>query len=251
LAILRRLRKPDFESWCAGGFLSPDILDMELKRRLWDHLPTRWPWAAKADVLYLIGEGVQSAQMFFEGTVLGGKVAELEGVQEQARSLLKALAKLSPDTVGTLDSHTAYLMLGKDAPERLSEFTESARRERELISRWWDVVQDVETAAGYAATQQAPSKAQRPSIRNAKRLVYHAADAVYCVRGALPPRGKGTWFPEFARELGSGLELTCGLALVDSVVRKMGSDGRHPEKAPESLAPYQRMGFVPPMPSPD
>lgn len=202
-------------------------------------------------MLYLVGEGVQTAQMFFEGTASGDKKKELKSVQDQARSLLKALAKLSPDTVGTLDSHTAYLMLGKDAPERLSEFTESARREHELISRWWDVVQDVEASAGYAAMEQAPSKGQRPSIQNAKRLVYYAADAVYRVRGAVPPRGKGTWFPEFARELGSGFELNCGLALVDSVVRKIESDGRHPKKTPEKMAPYRRMGFVPPVPSLD
>lgn len=223
---------------------------MDLKQRLWDRFPARWEWVEKADVLYLVGEGVQSAQGFFEETVSADRVTQLQRIQDKARDLLKALAALSPETAQALDGHIAYLMLGNDAPEQLSGFTESARREHETLSRWWDVAQDVEVAAAYAATQESPSKTDRPAIRNAKRLAYFAADAVHCVRGALPPRGKGTWFPEFARELGAGFGLTCGPALVDSVVSKMDSDGRHPKKAPAGVPPHRRALFVPPVPSP-
>lgn len=223
---------------------------MELKQRLWDRFPARWEWAEKTDVLYLVGEGVQSAQAFFEETASADRVAQLQRIQDKARELLKALAALRPETAQALDGHIAYLMLGNDTPEQLSEFTESARREHETLSRWWDVAQDVEVATAYAVTQESPSTTDRPAIRNAKRLTYFAADAVYSVRGVLPPRGKGTWFPEFARKLGEGFGLTCGPSLVDSVVSKMGSDGRHPKKTPAAVPTHRRALFAAPVPPP-
>lgn len=250
LAIVRRLRRPDFENWSSGFWLNPDPLPMELKQRLWDLFPARWEWVEKTDVLYLVGEGVQSAQAFFEETASADRVAQLQRIQDRARELLKALAALRPETAQALDAHIAYLMLGNDTPEQLSGFTESARREHETLSRWWDVVQDVEVATAYAVTQESPSKTDRPAIRNAKRLTYFAADAVYSVRGFLPPRGKGTWFPEFARELGSGFGLTCGPALVDSVVSMMGGDGRYQKKAPAAVPTHRRALFVAPVPPP-
>ena len=250
LANFRRLRRADFENWSNGEWLNPDPLPMELKRRLWDCFPARWEWVEKTDVLYLVGENVQSARGFFEKTVSSDRVTQLQRIQDKARELLKALAALSPETAGCLDSHVYYLMRA-DAQEGLSEFTESARREREILSRWWDVVQDVEAAAAYAVAQESPSKTDRPAIKNAKRLTHFAADAVYRVRGVLPPRGKGTWFPEFVRELGAGFGLTCGPTLVDSVVSNMGEDGRHLKKAPAAVPTHRRAFFVPPVPSPD
>lgn len=250
MAIVRRLQKPDFEQWETGGWVHPDPFSMELKRSLWDCFPSQWTWAEKADVLYSVGQGFQSAQAFFEETAAAARHAQLQRVQEKARALLQALASLTPEAGQALDAHLAYLILASDAPEKVSQHTEFTRREHQTISQWWDIVQDVEVAAAYAATQESPSKAYRPAIQNAKRLVYWAADAVYSVRGALPPRGKGTWFPEFASELGNAFGLSCGPALVDSVVKKMDREGSRPKKAPVSLSPDRRLFFVPPVPSP-
>lgn len=248
---VRRLKRPDFEQWTTGGWINPDILDMELKQRLWDIFPKRLTWAAKADVLYSVGESVQTAQAFFDEAASSVRVEQLQRVQTKARELLQALAALKPDTGLKLDAHLAYLVLGTDAPEQVSQFTKAARQECEAIARWWDVVQDIEVSAAYAKGHEKPLKTERPAVSNAKRLVFFTANAVYSVLGTLPPRGKGTWFPEFVRELGSAFGLRCGQALVDAVVRDMVKDCRYEVQAPKQVSVRRHIHFVVPVPSPD
>ncbi len=227
------------------------MLDMALKKRLWAHFPKHWSWDVKADVLYSVGEGVQTAQAFFDEAASSVLLEQLQRVEKKARELLQAFAALTPEAGLRLDTHLAYLVLGTNAPEEISQFTKTARTEHEAIARWWDVVQDIEVSAAYAAGHEKPSKTVRPAVSNAKRLVYFAADAVYGVRGVLPPRGKGTWFPAFAFDLGESFKLKCGQILVDAVVRDMGKDIRYAKQAAKNAHVRRHSFFVAPVLPPD
>ncbi len=249
--IVRRLVRPEFEDWAVGSCVDPDFLGEDLKRRLWEHFPPRWTWSQKVDVLYEVGERVQTAIAFFDATASAKRVEQLERIKEKARELLQAFAALDQEVGLRLDSHIAYLVLGTDPPERLSSFTAAARYESQTLGRWWDVVQDVEIASAYAASKETPSKKDRPAIANAKRLIYFAASAVHSVTGKLPPRGKGTWFPIFVRELGAGYKLTCGQDLVNSVVLDMGKLPEYKKQTPRAAHSRAHAFFKPPVPSPD
>lgn len=250
-AIVRRLARPEFEDWATGFWVDPDCLEDGLKRRLWDTFPSRWVWAQKVDVLYEVGERVQTAIAFFDAKAPANRVAQLERIKDKARELLQALAALDQEVGLRLDSHIAYLVLGSDPPEQLSEFTEAARHEGHTLGKWWDVVQDIEAASAYAASKERPNKSDRPAIANAKRLIHFAASAVHCVTGKLPPRGKGTWFPHFARELGEGYGLKCGQDLVNSVVLNMGKQPEYKNQSPRTAPVRVHAFFKPPVPSPD
>lgn len=250
-SVVRRLTRPGFENWNAGSWVDPDALDMALKKRLWAHFPKRWGWNVKADVLYSVGEGVQTAQAFFDESASSVRQEQLKQVGKKARELLQAFAALTPEAGLRLDAHLAYLVLGTDAPEEVSQFTKTARMECAAIARWWDVVQDIEVSSAYAAGKESPSKTERPAVSNARRLVHCAADAVYGVRGVLPPRGKGTWFPLFARDLGEAFGLKCGQALVNAVVCEMGKDNRYEKQAAKNAHMRRHIFFVAPEPAPD
>lgn len=234
-----------------GEWVDPDYLDMELKRRLWGHMPKSWEWSVKADVLYLVGDGLQTAKGFFEHGASAKRVAQLKRVQGKARELLQALAALTPEAGANINAHLVDLMLGTDAPERVSSFTEDARHKLEALEMWWDVVQDIEVSCAYAAAQESPQKSQRPAISNARLLAYFAARAVYIVLGKLPPRGKGTWFPEFALELGGGFNLKCGQALVNAVLCDMAEDPQYKNRVPQVAHERRHSSFTPPFPSPN
>ncbi len=247
----RKLRKPDFDAWAKGGIVPGDPFSEDLKRTLWDCFPKKWTWEEKVDVLYSVGQGMHIAESFFEEIASADCRDQLQKVQEKARALLQALAELTPQAGQELNAHIAYLVLGSDAPNRVSEYTESARKKCKAVSFWWDVVQDVEIGAAFAAAQISPSKTDRPAKQNAKRLIYFAADAVYRVMGELPPRSKEAWFAVFVRELGCACQLTCGADLIESVVQKMDCDGTHPKRAAAPIPPVRRNSFISPEPPPD
>ncbi len=246
----KKLPKQDFGVWPNANWEHHDPLPKDLERALRVYLPTEWTEKEKDDVLHSVGKGRYIAESFFEEIAPADCRDQLQKVQEKARALLQALAELTPQAGQELNAHIAYLVLGSDAPNRVSEYTESARKKCKAVSFWWDVVQDVEIGAAFAAAQISPSKTYRPAKQNAKRLIYFAADAVYRVMGELPPRSKEAWFAVFVRELGCACQLTCGADLIDSVVQKMDCDGTHPKRAATPIPPENRNSFISPEPPP-
>jgi hypothetical protein len=249
--VVRRLLRPNFEKWATGSWVDPDFLDKDLKLRLWELLDNRWAWTVKVDVLYEVGEHVQNAIAFFDATASANRVAQLVRIKEKSRELLQAFAALDQEVGLRLDSHITYLVLGSEPPERLSQFTAAARYESQILGQWWDVVQDVEIATAYAALKEKPSKNDRPVISNAKRLIYFSASAVHSVIGKLPPRGKGTWFPIFMRELGDFYKLKCGLDIVNSVVLDMSKQSQFNNQSPRAAHSRRHIFFKAPVQSPD
>ena len=223
----RRLERPDFEGEMRRVWCDPDPLPMPLKVALWALLPRRMTHDQKVHFLYRVGESTQTAEFFKNDTAPADQVAQMGRVQERARALLQSLAALSRESRGTLKAHAEFLAIGTDPPARLSPVARDVVLcpGATLPGHWWDQVQDLETAAAYAALQVMPKKTTRPKQTNSRRLVFMAATDFYRVMGRLPPGSKGAWFPVFAHVLGQALGLEIGPALVDSTVQEMAKAG--------------------------
>lgn len=224
MELTRKLERPDFEGDVKGVWCDPDPLPMEAKKALWALLPKRMAHTKKVHFLYRVGESTQTARYFYTHTAPAIQVAEIETVRAKARALLQSLAALSVESRATLKAHAEYLAVERDAPVSLSPAVRNVLiddAQAPLIGHWWDGVQDIESAAAYAAAQVQPSKTTRPAQANAKRLVYLIAEDFYRVTGRLPPASKEAWFTPFAGELGRWLRLAMGGTLVRGVLEFM------------------------------
>lgn len=244
MALPRKLERPDFEAANVGIWLNPNHLPDTVKATLWDLLPKRMTHEQKAHFLSRVGESVQGATDFRQDAPAAAQVAELTLIEERARALLIALQKLSDDARRTMKAHATFLAIGTDPPERLSPIAVGVvmNLDASLTGHWWDTVQDIETAAAYAAAQVKPAKTERPKVTNARRLATMAAQDWYAVWGKLPPSGKRSWFAPFVAELGKFAGSSIGAALAESVVQKMRESGQYPDKAPR-VAPTRVHAF--------
>ena len=230
----RRLTKPDFESDEIGAIVNPDYLSPDLKICLWELLPKRFNHGQRCRFLSLVGESFQLSEWFHIGAPTGEQLQQIQSIQSHARELLKSIAQLSPDARSNLRAHSITLAVGSAPPARLSEI--GARvvvdGKSDLLGYFWDAAQDLETAAAHTASYLRPTKTDRPSQSNARRLTAFVAKNFYTVHGKLPPRSKGTWFPLFMAELGNAAGCSIGLALVASVVEGLEKSNAFP--APDS-----------------
>lgn len=244
MALPRKLARPDFEAANIGTWINPDHLPDQVKATLWDLLPKRMTREQRAHFLSRVGESVQGATGFRQDAPMAAQVAELTLIEKRARALLIALQKLSDDARRTMKAHATFLALGTDPPERLSPLSVGIvlNLDASLTGHWWDTVQDIETAAAYAASQVKPAKSERPKVTNARRLATMAAQDWYAVWGKLPPSGKRSWFAPFLAELGNFAGTSIGASLAESVVQEMRESGRYPDR-PSAATPARIHAF--------
>ncbi len=250
----RLLKKPSFPSGRGGYWVNPDYLAAEIKASLWARLPRRMHHDRKCLFLSLTGEAMQEVPELKArdaARAIRDKIAEVES---KAHALLVAMNKLSGDAAQCLSVHGEALAWLTDPPARLSPLTQSLARSRDandffesaLLSHLWDTVQDIETAARYAAMQVKPDKAARPSQMLGRSIARSVAEKFRYVTGKLPPGSKESWFPDFIRELGASVGVSIGPAMVASVLREMSDSGQFPDKEPAPIPPEMLLQFKPP-----
>jgi hypothetical protein len=227
--------------------------DTTTKRALWVLLPKRFTDHQKAHILSLLGESVQTTALFRQDVPAAKQAKELQRIADRARALLMALSALSSPASGALKAHAAFLVLGTDAPARLSPLAQRIVMQPELADsdslpgHWWDTVQDIETATAFAQAQFVPEKGDKPSLTNARRLAYYAARDFYKVAGRLPPSNKGkSWFPDFVAEVGSFAGVRVGANLAEAVVIEMRNSGDFPNRAASPVTPARVAFFAMP-----
>jgi hypothetical protein len=148
----------------------------------------------------------------------------LEGAASEARRLLHALSKLQPGAVSAFSAHWDYLAYATEPPPpvELSELGRQMRAEEgRFLGALWELVQDFEESARFAAARCTPSKQAQVSVSHARALASNCAECFRRTAGRLPPYSKETWFPLFMATLCAweGVGLACGRALVESAVK--------------------------------
>lgn len=217
MKLPRRLSRPDFESDEIGAIVDADYLPDDLKNRLCKMLPNQMAPERRDRFLSLVGQSLQMGGWLQQDSTTGAQLSQLERLESSARALLQAIRALSTETRANLRAHSATLAIGSSPPAHLSETGARVVKgsKTELFSYFWDAAQDVETASAHAAAYCKPSKTDRPSQSNSRRLTAYVAGNYYAVEGRLPPCSKGTWFPKFMSELGASAGYKIGLALVE------------------------------------
>lgn len=169
---------------------------------------------------------------------------QLLALAQEARRVQGALAKMRRDSVSAFNAHHAALAVLELEP--LLKFPESARgrEDARFLSIVWDYMTDLERAAEYAASQCRPSRSSKPEIARAKGLVYQVARSAFARTKQRPPHSKGSWFVRFMEELGLVVGVSCGQAVVESVLLadlNMALASRNPEGL-RIIAPRSRTG---------
>lgn len=221
--------KPDFSKmgaiWVDDGYIT-GALEAVLRNEL---RPRKWSQDQTNEFLRLLAGRVQLADEFKEVQGQAGKKKALQAVEMAAHRLLLALEALSgTEALEELEVHVQYLarVNGGHPPFTLSGHGTRIAHFDSPIGGWWDVVNDIERAAGYAADEVVTSQGMRVKQQYTRKLVWAAASAVRGATGNLPSASKGTWFPEFARVLCEGFNaLPCGVELVAEVVKEMRRTG--------------------------
>jgi hypothetical protein len=223
----RLLNRPNFGAEDDGGWLDPDYLLPAEKASLSVNLPKRMTSEQRRNFFSLVGESLQLTLFLQPNTTAAAEVAQLKKLECSARALLQALGKLSPDTRDTLQCHSECLAQGISVPAQLSDIGAriAGQDAPALLGYFWDAVQDVETAAAYAALNITPDKTARISQKKAKLLIEYVAWNVYKVQGRFPPFSKTAWFSKFMCALGQIKGYSIGSALVESVGKKLKADG--------------------------
>ena len=189
------------------------------RKKLRSLLPKKLSASDVENFLNACAEEAQEVIITAKKNATGDIVKELRRLAKQAKDLRRSLAMLSEEGSSVFSSHFAYLSYGTSPPIRISEISrEIDRAPRNLdggmLSGAWDILTDLEAGANYAADMCTPQK--RPTVGeiNAKALVRGLVRKHFYCFGVLPPRNKGTWFPEFAQKLGDIYGLKCGLKVV-------------------------------------
>jgi len=222
---MKQLPKPKFGTW-SGYWVNPMILPESLRLTLARECVRGRLSAKQAEAALLIAG--EEAQMVLESRKTRVPTAtiqsELEAVAVKARALLQAMRTLQDGTVMAFSAHWDYLAYGTTPPIELSDIGKGLRgREARFLGGVWDVVQDLESSARYAADKCQPSKQAQVSRELARALARRVAERLRMLTGRLPPYSKDTWFPDFMAELCAWPELSlpCGRALVESAVRSI------------------------------
>jgi len=222
---VRRLEKPDFRvgSFC---WVDSDCLPEPLRTSL--RAEAAHSRLSDEAVTTLIRCAAEAAQMAAEdrnkNTPAAEVQRELEASAGQARALLHALSKLTPGTVSGFSAHWDYLAFGSEPPEELCDLSKAMRfEEGRYLAALWEVVQDFEVSARYAAGQCRPSRQAQTGRHCARALVRTVADEFWRLAGHAPPYSKETWFPRFMALLCGWppLDIPCGRSLVESTIRGM------------------------------
>ena len=223
MATLRRLEKP---LWTKekGVILDGAYISESLRKTLQLLLPKRWDMTSKAVFMDSLDEWVQLVSQSRSTNSPAQQKKALHDVECAAHALLVTLRKLDLDAKQNLDTRTAYLaqIYGGRPPVTLSNKTALLWDGDSALRGWWDVVQDMELAAGHAGANIKPGKGQRVTQDHARALIQAAANAVYETVGKIPSGSKGTWFAAFAGALCEGLGVKqSGVALIEAVLKKM------------------------------
>lgn len=226
---IRERRKPEFtREGCIWS--DEDYIPEKLSHVLRDELrPRRWTKETTDEFMRVLGDRVHMADEGKEKQAQAVKRKSLRAVEKAAHRLLLALEALQgQDAHDDLETYVRWLarVHRGNPPFTLSDHTSDIARIGPAVGGWWDVVYDIERAAGYTCEKVVAGKGMRLNQQHARRLVNAAASTVRDVTGHLPKTSKGSWFPEFARLLCEGFDaLPCGVELVSEVVKEMQPTG--------------------------
>lgn len=218
---MRQRAKPNFTSvkslWVNPNFL-PGTLLAELRRLA---KPAGMNASDLQAFLVRCSEISHESSEFRALQPVGKIRDELLAIASESKRALSALRRLKPDALSAFNSHFDYLVFGTNPPIRLGIGSKSCGREDgSFLSTAWDILCDLEAGASYAADQCKPKRTAKPSLSSARSLIHQVAICAKRVTGKRPPYSKGTWFPLLVDRLGQHLDLPCGRALVESVIKE-------------------------------
>lgn len=232
---LRRLNKPDFvRDGVANQTIQrvPGVIPETDRKALIDSLPNQLKANMKAEFVDAV---LHEAETFLElrpNQSGQSYVKQLEDVEQKARALLAALARLGPDVVGVFENHGFDLADVADDPktERISPFTRTlfgrslALPPGFALAEIWDVVQDVENIAHMARGQIHPKKGKRPDDFLSKAIAYVAARHFKDVFSMSPPLSSWGWFSTWLSDLGEKLGHPFGAKQAANALAQWGAD---------------------------
>ena len=140
-------------------------------------------------------------------------MTQLREIEEKARALLVAFARIEPDAMGVFSSHGRDVGANFNDPKigRTSPFTRTLFAPTLVVppgyelDQIWDVVQDVEKIAHIAAGHLHPQKGKRPDEFLSKAIAYCAAQHYKDTFSTAPPLTEMGWFAVWLSDLGEKL----------------------------------------------
>jgi hypothetical protein len=221
---LSKSNKPNF-SESHGGWIDPDRLSEKDLRRLRIHLPA-YEATEKDNFLRRTSEAVSTWELDNpEAHLTLTEIAErIERMEDAAKALQRAIERLQGDPHDTVYPHFDYLILGSSPPIDLPAKLRLERvRFGSLLEGTWEDLQVLRDVGQYARSHIEIDRTAKPSLQNARRLVFWVVNAFRAQFGKYPPTYKGAWFPSYMCQLGDilGIEAKFGYSMLASFINEM------------------------------
>jgi len=197
MALLRRLKRPDFEGEIRSIWFDPEHFPKNKMAALSKSLPAKMSTTDRAAFMADVVHIVQMRKWLCRSTAAAARRDQIRFVAEKSRELLKAIAAVHSDSWGDVRALSDEFVFDEITPMEVSDATKCAIFRREFWPHIWDSAQDIESIFFHAANQLTPDKQSRPSIAHSKAFVSEIATAYVNVTGKCPPYSKETWFPLF------------------------------------------------------
>jgi hypothetical protein len=228
LSVLQ-LHEPNFEpvrgGWIQQGYL-PKTVAKELRQSIRNTRALNWMTQEHVDFwLNITGEVVQMVQHHDLSGASGPRAIhdEMAVTLQAVRQMRQAMANLNRETISTFNCHFMSLQAGIIPAHRVSDKAMQSGGKGTLRTTW-QALEDIETGLIHAMSRLTTDYVWKPADESGKSFVFNLARRWKAWTEKLPPRNKGTWFPEYVEIVGRHYRWRCGLTVTRGVVARLASD---------------------------
>lgn len=208
-------KKPDFEIDRRVG-LDPNFLPDRLRNDL--AIELRKSKLAPEQQLSMLEFANELAQRPNTYTMpISTEKNQIEAVEKEARRLLSALNKMSPQAIEGLSQYAREALFVRPSPLPV-EMIEPIKRldQTGLLDQTWDWVDALASAAEYANSQLEAPKTDGPKLSRSRWLVANLATHHLRLTATAPPADPAAWFSGFVSTIADHLNLRVGADIIRS-----------------------------------